>query len=298
MSPPVAPRAAIAVLSAGVVAILMPAFPAAQFRGDVDVVEITATVTDGRGQFLTGLTAEDFVVKEDGVPQRLVRVGVAREPISLGLLLDASGSMVDERMTAAREAIHQLLFEHLDPRDELFFVEFSFNARLTQEWTTDRQLIRGALRDVHPTGDTALYDAVALAVPTAQAGRHRKKVVLIISDGRDTRSVVTLAELHGAIVGSDVLVYALGFEKTARSPDAADVRALHQITDATGGRTEMVKQVAQLPGAVSRIASELGRQYQLAYERTGSRDRRRHAIQVEVKARGARVRARSGYVAD
>jgi Ca-activated chloride channel family protein len=214
------------------------------------------------------------------------------------VLLDDSGSMADERMTAAREAIHQLLFEHLDPRDELFFVEFSFNARLTQEWTTDRQLIRGALQDVHPTGDTALYDAVALAVPTAQAGRHRKKVVLIISDGRDTRSAVTIDELHDAIVGSDVLVYALGFEKTARSPDAADAGALHQITDATGGRTEMVKHVAQLPGAVSRIAVELGRQYHLAYERAGSRDGRRHAIQVGVKARGARVRARSGYVAD
>ena len=155
---------------------LAPALQRAQFRGALDVVEITATVTDGRGRFLTGLRASDFAVREDGVPQRLIRVGADREPVSLGLVLDASGSMQGERMNAARAAIHRLLFERSDPRDELFFVEFGFNARLTQEWTSDRQLLRGALQDVQPTGDTALYDAVALAVPTAQAGRHRKKV--------------------------------------------------------------------------------------------------------------------------
>ena len=135
--------------------------------------------------------------------------------MSLGLVLDASGSMQGERMNAARAAIRRLLFERSDPRDELFFVEFGFNARLTQEWTSDRQLLRGALQDVQPTGDTALYDAVALAVPTAQAGRHRKKVLLVISDGRDTHSVLGVKELHDVIVASDVLVYALGFEKMA-----------------------------------------------------------------------------------
>ena len=146
--------------------------------------------------------------------------------MSLGLVLDASGSMQGERMNAARAAIHRLLFERSHPRDELFFVEFGFNARLTQEWTSDRQLLRGALQDVQPTGDTALYDAVALAVPTAQAGRHRKKVLLVISDGRDTHSVLRVKEIHDIIVASDVLVYALGFEKWRRrragSRDGAD----------------------------------------------------------------------------
>ncbi len=201
-------------------------------------------------------------------------------------------------MSAARAAILRLLFERSDPRDELFFVEFGFNARLTQEWTSDRQLLRGALQDVQPTGDTALHDAVALAVPTAQTGRHRKKVLLVISDGRDTHSVLGIEELRDAIVASDVLVYALGFEKMAASHDGADPERLRQITDATGGRTEMVQRPEQLTAAVDRIAEELGRQYQLAYERTGPRDGKRHEIRVEVKTRGTRVRARTGYVAD
>jgi VWFA-related protein len=290
MRPMVAALAAFAILPVG---------PSpAQFRGDVDVVEVTVTVTDGKGLFLTGLGATDFVVREDEIPQRLIRVGAEREPVSLGIVLDASGSMQGERMSAARAAIHRLLFERSDPRDELFFVEFGFNARLTQAWTSDRQLLRGALQDVQPTGDTALYDAVALAVPAAQEGRHRKKVLLVISDGRDTHSVLSIQELRDVIVASDVLVYALGIETMAASRDGADPKRLRQMTDATGGRTEMVQRPEQLTAAVDRIAEELGRQYQLAYERTGPRDGRRHAIQVDVKTRRARVRARSGYVAD
>ena len=279
-------------------AVLSPALSAAQFRGAVDLVEITATVTDGHGRFLTGLGAADFTIRDDGVAQRLLRVSAEREPVSLGLVLDASGSMQGARISAARAAIHRLLFDRSDPRDEMFFVEFGFNARLTQEWTSDRQLLRGAVQDVQPTGDTALYDAVALAVPTAQEGRHRKKVLLVISDGRDTHSVLSGKELREVIVASDVLVYALGFETMGRSHDGADPATLRQMTNDTGGRTEMVGGPAELTGAVDRIADELGRQYHLAYERTGPRDGRRHAIQVEVKARGARVRARNGYVAD
>lgn len=281
-----------------VLVVAAAAVPRGQFRGVVDVVEVTATVTDGRGRFLTGLEAADFVVREDGVPQRLTRVGTSREPVSLGLVLDASGSMQGERMAAARAAVNRLLFERSDPRDEMFFVEFGFNARLTQEWTSDRQLLRGALQDVQPTGDTALYDAVALAVPTAQTGRHRKKALLVISDGRDTRSVRRIDELRELIVASDVLVYALGFEQLSPSHDGDDPRMLRQITDVTGGRTEMVQRPDQLSAAVDRIAEELGRQYQLAYERSGPRDGRRHAIEVEVKGRRARIRARAGYGAD
>ena len=277
--------------------VLAPALAAFQFRGTVDLVEITATVTDGHGRFLTGLTAGDFTVREDGVPQRLIRIDAHREPVSLGIVLDASGSMQEANMAAARTALERLLFQRLDPRDELFFVEFSWNARLTQQWTTDRRLIHGALRDVQPTGDTALFDALALAVPTAETGHHRKKVLLVLSDGGDTHSVVTLSELRETIVSSDVLVYALGFEKARRSRGAADPKTLRQITDPTGGRTEMV-QAGQLTSAVDRVAEELGRRYQLAYERTGPRDGRSHAIEVGVKARGARVRARSGYIAD
>ncbi|HEY6614162.1 MAG TPA: VWA domain-containing protein, partial [Vicinamibacterales bacterium] len=182
-----------------------------RFRGGIDLVSVTATVTDGDGRFVADLRKEDISVYEDGKRQTLTQFTRERVPISLGILLDASGSMNAEKLRAAKAAISHLVFNLLEKEDELFFIEFGFNARLTQGWTTDRRLIRYALDDVsHPAGDTALYDAVTLALPTAQEGRHGKKALLVISDGNDTRSLITMTELRRTIVESDVLVYALG----------------------------------------------------------------------------------------
>jgi len=192
-------------------------------------------------------------------------------------------------------------FDLLDKEDELFFVEFGYSARLTQGWTVDRRLIRHALEDVSaPTGDTALYDAIALALPTAQEGRHVKKALLVISDGNDTRSVVSARELRQSIVESDVLVYALGLDDAARTTrgreSRPDVDALRRITDETGGRTEVVRGVAGLDAAISRIAAEFGQQYSLGYTSTAAKDGRWHSIRVEVRSRRVNVRARRGFI--
>jgi Ca-activated chloride channel homolog len=273
--------------------------PVVPFRAEVDIVDLTATVTDRDGRFVSGLRMGDFVVYEDDVPQALTRFGQEREPVSLGLLLDASGSMDHAKLQAAQSALENLV-RYLQPADELFFVEFGYSAALTQPWTTDRNLIRGALRGVvRPTGDTALYDAVALAVPTAQSGRHRKKALLVVSDGNDSRSVVSMDELRDELRRADVLTYALGVDAThRRGAERVDISTLRRITDATGGRTEVVRDFRQIDTAVTRIAEELGRQYRLSYARPGARDGRWHAIRVEVRKRGMQVRARSGYVAN
>ena len=315
-----------------------------RFRGGIDLVSVTATVTGGDGRFVADLRQEDFSVYEDGKRQTLTQFTRERVPVSLGILLDASGSMNAEKLRAAKAAISHLVFNLLEKDDELFFIEFGFNARLTQGWTTDRKLIRYALEDVsHPAGDTALYDAIALALPTAQEGRHVKKALLVISDGNDADSEMSIAELRQQIRESEVLVYALGVDGTSRgssrrtggtvSPppvqlpipfpfpfpggkrpafpqvtggifggrvtnaERVNEDALRQMTDDTGGRTEIVRGFDSLDAATARIADELSKQYYLGYANNGDKDGRWHTIRVELRDRRLNVRARRGYVA-
>jgi Ca-activated chloride channel homolog len=272
-----------------------------RFRGGIDLVSVTATVTDGDGRFVADLRKEDFSLYEDGKRQTLTQFTRERVPVSLGILLDASGSMNAEKLRAAKAAISHLVFNLLEKDDELFFIEFGFNARLTQGWTTDRKLIRYALDDVsHPAGDTALYDAITLALPTAQEGRHVKKALLVISDGNDTRSLITMTELRRTIMESDVLVYAVGIDNppgARQESERVDVAALRQITDDTGGRTEAVRGAGGLDAAIARIANELRQQYSLGYSTSASRDGQWHELRVEVRDRRLNVRARHGFIA-
>lgn len=195
--------------------------PEAVFKGGVDMVRVTATVTDRDGRFVTGLRKEDFTVYEDGVRQEIAQFASERAPVSLGILLDASGSMTTTKMSAARDAIERFIFSLLDKEDELFFVEFSSTATLAQNWTQDRQAIMRAVRDVRANGNTVLFDAIATAVPKAETGRHRKKALLVISDGNDSHSETTLDQLQGIIRESEVLVYALGIDAEEREDGAA-----------------------------------------------------------------------------
>lgn len=209
-------------LGAGLSAVVRPsaqepvAAPDVVFKGGVDLVRVTATVTDRDGRFVTGLRKEDFTVYEDGVKQDITQFSNERAPVSLGILLDASGSMTPDKMTAAREAIERFIFKLLDPDDELFFVEFADAVSLGQDWTKDRALISRAVREVRARGNTTLFDAIATAVPKAETGRHRKKALLVISDGNDSHSTTTLDDVQKIIKDSEVLVYALGIDGVER----------------------------------------------------------------------------------
>jgi VWFA-related protein len=203
-------------------------------------------------------------------------------------------------------------------------------------------LISRAVRDAVPTGGTAIYDAVATAIPTAQAGTHQKKALLVISDGNDTNSTTTVSALRQQIRESEVLVYALGIDGAGRrnsdivrppvqvplplpfpfpggrrpaprmppiggggsgggwpsAPgDRVNADALRQITDDTGGRTEIVRGSEGLGPATARIADELSKQYYLGYSSNTERDGQWHSIRVAVRDRRLTVRARRGYVA-
>jgi len=186
-----------------------------RFRAGVELLNVTATVTDSSGRFVPNLRQEDFVVYEDGEPQQITHFSAERVPVSLGLALDTSGSMSGEKFEHAEAALDRFLFDLLDRDDEVFLYRFNNDPVLEQDWTTDRGRVSQALRRITPRGGTAMYDAVAEAVPLADSGRNRKKALVVISDGNDTASQATVEEIQQLIRETEVMVYAIGIDGTA-----------------------------------------------------------------------------------
>ncbi|HTK28911.1 MAG TPA: VWA domain-containing protein [Vicinamibacterales bacterium] len=320
--------------------------PPPVFKTGVELINVTATVSDANGRFVPGLRKEDFLVYEDDQLQEITSFSADRVPVSLGMAIDTSGSMTGDKIHEAERALNRFLYELLDAQDEIFLYRFSNEPQLLQGWTSDRTLLARALERLAPNGGTALYDAVVDAVPLLANGRNAKKALLVISDGRDTSSRSTIAEVHEAIRQSEALLYAVGIDCAAparrstgarieqqppiplpfpprrrpfprppaapplpgqplpgqpdvwpRCTDPVDVAALRDITDDSGGRTEVVHDARDLNPATANIADELSKQYYLAYPSSGKKDGRFHSIRVEVKGHAYRVRARRGYVA-
>jgi Ca-activated chloride channel family protein len=182
-----------------------------RFRSGVELINVTATVTDRDGRFVPGLRKEDFKVYEDDQPQTITHFSAERVPVSLGLVVDTSNSMAGEKIVAARRALARFL-ERLGPDDEVFITKFGDQVEHLHDWSRDRASLREALRQLRPHGGTALYDGVSDAVEKAQDGRNRKKAVVVLSDGHDTTSHTSVGDLKALIQQSEVLVYAIGIE--------------------------------------------------------------------------------------
>ena len=320
-----------------------------RFRSGVELINVTATVSDASGRFVPGLKAEDFLVYEDDEKVEVTHFSAERVPVSLGIAVDTSGSMAGAKIQEAQTALDRFLYELLDKQDEIFIYRFSNYPELLQGWTTDRQLLTRAIGRLSPNGGTAMYDTVAKAIPLAQQGQNRKKALLIVSDGNDTASNTGIIPLKQLIRESEVLVYAIGIDgeserTTQRTPpprvpmpvplpfpvpgrgrqpgrpggwpppsqpptgggggyrrgtpndDRVNVVALRDMTDDSGGRTEIIRDARDLNPATAGIADELSKQYYLGYP-GGKKDGRWHSIRVEPRNRAYRVRARRGYVA-
>src|ERR671912_673692 len=318
------------------------------FNNAVGLSTVAATVTDRSGRFYSRLRKEDFIVYEDNKPVEVTHFNAERTPVSLGIVVDTSGSMVGEKWSAAVNSIDRFFRMMNDQLDEFFLYRFSAHADLVADWTTDRDRLANVMRRIHPNGGTAMYDAAAEAVPMAQSGQNRKKAVVIISDGNDTSSRVGVSDVKQVVRETEVLVYAVGIDGsgqptyrpqppvrqpqprlpipfpfpggrgTGRIPlpqpsgyppigggtvsvggadDRVNVMALREITDDSGGRTEIVRDFRDLDPAVASIADELSQQYYLGYPSPGHRDGRWHTIRVELRDPNLKVRARKGYIA-
>jgi len=187
------------------------------FRTSVELVNVTATVTDAQGRFVPGLTVADFEVYEDGKLQTISQFESERVPVSLGIALDTSGSMAGERFAAAQSAVNRFVYDLLGEQDEVFLYRFDSRAALVRGWTEDRQSVGRSLNSLTPGGGTAMYDAVAEAIPLAQSGTRRKKALVVISDGNDTSSRTDVDAVRKRIRESEVLVYAIGIDASGSS---------------------------------------------------------------------------------
>jgi VWFA-related protein len=324
---------------------------APRFKNGVELVNVTATVSDASGRYVSGLRQDDFLVYEDDRLQPVTTFSAERVAVSLGIALDTSASMAGRKITEARTALNRFLYELLDSGDEIFLYRFSDTPALVHGWTSDRPAIAAALGRITPDGGTALYDAVAQAIPLVNEGQRRKKALLVISDGNDTSSRIDLQALRELIHDSEALIYAIGIDgdpasgspnpapqtfptppqprripppdrfplprpgprpgylpiaysrqtsdwTRAWSSDRVNAQALRQLTDDSGGRTEIITDPRDLDPATTGIANELSRQYYLGYVAGGKKDGLWHAIRVETRNPAYHVRARTGYVAN
>ena len=269
------------------------------FRSGIEVTSITATVTDREGHLVTGLEREAFEIYEDGTLQTITQFTHERVPVGLGVLLDISDSMFGHRISDARAAVDRFLFELLDPADEFFLMAFNHRPRVLTGWTRVQPDVLRALAGLRPSGGTAIYDAINDALPLLERRTRPRAALLVISDGSDTASTATLREVRSALVHSDGFVYAIAIDSPDRQPINTRVnpQPLREITAESGGRTEIVRNAAELNDATARIAEELNRQYVLGYTSPRGADGKYHTIRVRVAGSDDRVRARNGYVA-
>ncbi len=291
-------RAVILVaLAAGAGAVLAQA--QAPFRSSIELTVVTATVRDAGGRLVTGLPRDVFEVFEDGERQPITQFTHDRVPLGLGLLLDTSESMYGERIRAARAAAERFLFDLLAPADEFFVLAFNHEPHILTGWTQTPAIVRQALDAIHPLGGTAIYDAVRSALPLVARRTRERAALVVISDGADTASDITLRELGSALLRSDTFVYAIAVDAPDRQPNhtAVNPAALSEITNQSGGYTEIVHVPADLDGATARIAEELNSQYVIGYSSPHPGDGQYHSIRVRVTGGEYHVRARNGYVA-
>jgi VWFA-related protein len=300
-------------------------------RVDVRLVNVVATVTDASGKFVPNLTADDFTVLEDGVPQKISHFSQDREvPVSVGILLDTSGSMI-EKMRAAIEAVDRFV-KNIHKDDDIFLMTFSGRITLEQDFTNDRAKLSRALNSLSVGGGTVLFDALNRAIDKVHEGKHDKKAILLISDGIDQGSRSTTMEtLLGAIRGSEVLVYGLGAtpqvyadpaehvpftlptpSSVARGPQApaaprrgnnnmaVNMTVLNQFATNSGGQAFLLSSTfidsgtSNVDKILTTIAEELRGQYTLGYYPSGPDDGRFHTIKVTTST-GSNVRTRTGY---
>jgi len=217
------------------------------FRTGVELINVMATVTDEHGRFVPNLRAEDFVLFEDGKPQTISQFDAERVPVSLGIALDTSGSMMGEKIVAAQAALNRFLFNLLGPQDEVFLYRFDGRPTLVNGWTEDRQAVARALGTVKPSGGTAMYDTIAEAVPLAQSGSRRKKALVVISDGNDTSSRTEVRALQQLVRESEVLVYAIGID-ASNGAGSAYTSTASPPAAGTPGAPKTVPQPSPFPG--------------------------------------------------
>jgi Ca-activated chloride channel homolog len=276
----------------------------------VDLVLMHTSVYDKNGHFLSGLKQENFKLFEDGIQQTVTAFSQEDVPVSLGILVDLSGSMRNKVDAVTKSAL--AFIRASNPQDQVFLVGFNDQVELLQDYTSDIEEISDALENTVVTGGTALYDAIYLGVQKAHDGTMPKKAIIVITDGEDRDSYYKLDELVAKVQESDVQIYSIGFlnavpEKglfghwSKSVPEKAH-DALQQISEDTGAKSFFPKNISEMGGIVTEIAHELRSQYSIGYPssnaaRDGSWRKVKIALDPASLSTTNQVRYRRGYFA-
>jgi len=270
---------------------------------DVNLVVLHTTVLDDRGKFAEGLKQENFRVLEDKVEQKLAVFKREDVPVSMGLVIDNSGSMRDKRPRVNEAAV--TLVQSSNPQDEAFVVNFNddFYLDLDKDFSNSIPELKEALERIDSRGSTALYDAVIGSLDHLKKAHKDKRVLLVVTDGEDNTSHNSLDKAIKEVQKTDTVIYTIGLlsEESKKNSKRAK-KALEQLAQASGGLAFFPENVDDVRNICEQVARDVRNQYTLAYYPTNTkRDGTFRAVQVEVippRGRGKLVaRTRNGYYA-
>jgi Ca-activated chloride channel family protein len=280
-------------------------------RLDVSLVTVGARVTDSRGRDVRGLKAEDFVVTEDGVPQRISFFSDEPQAITLGIVFDRSSSMeANQKIDRAKDAAQALVKVARDG-SEFFFIGFNEKVRVVTDFTFDRQEVLSAVAKTEPDGSTSLYDAILEGLTMGSRARLPRQVLVIISDGADQHSTHELREIIDIVRDSATQIYTIGYfskeeEQLFRSSaekfsltNGAEVDnprlALRRIAEESGALSFFPRSDEELVKAVAQISEDLVTQYSLGFSPPAGDDKTYRQLNVNIKGDRYQIRSRPGY---
>jgi Ca-activated chloride channel homolog len=303
------PRQALFIIGSALILFELPlAAQQTTFRSGVDLVALSVVVTDGRDKFVSGLSAEDFAVFEDAVPQHLSFFSATAVPMDLALLLDTSASMID-KMNVVHEAATGFVAS-AKPGDRVTIVDIKDGVRVLHPLDEDLDGARAAIRTTSARGGTALYNGLYMTLKEMVKRRRtngevRRQAILVLSDGDDTASLVDFDDVMDVATQSDVAIYTITLKTALQRLLAYDKHAgvsgefaMRTLAQETGARAFFPNAAAELASVYGIIADELASQYSLGYMSTNLvRDGKYRRVSVRVTQPEVRTRARMGYVA-
>jgi VWFA-related protein len=280
-------------------------FPEVHLRVDTSVVLVPVHATSKIGTSITDLTEANFRVFEDGVEQKVTSFSKQDAPISVGLVFDSSGSMTRKIRKSAEAAA--AFFKTANAGDEFFLIEFGERPKLVMPFTQDSDEIYRKIVQSRPFGRTSLIDAIHLALVQMKNARYARKAIVILSDGGDNRSRLTRREIKGALIESDVQMYAMGIfdpeDVTKHTPEEENgPRLLDELAAQTGGRVYPVDNLDELESISSTLGNALRNEYLLGYVPSNeSRDGKYRQVKVRLdmpeEAPQLNITYRHGYYA-
>jgi VWFA-related protein len=269
------------------------------YRLDARLVLLHASVVDKNGKLLTNIPQSAFKILEDGVEQPIKLFRREDVPVSMGIIVDNSGSMNGKRSRVAAAALE--LVKQSNPDDEVFIVNFNDDTHIDQVLTNDTKKLQAGLARMESRGGTAMRDALSTSIDYVKRnGKKDKKVLVVITDGNDNSSSISLEQVLRKSRDSEVLIYAIGLlsEEEARDARAAK-KALKTLTEAAGGMDYYPKNLSDVQEITPRVAREIRNQYILGYTSSNQTlDGSFRQIKVTVNGFGRpTVRTRNGYYA-